>query len=139
MLKSVLVALDGSQLSAQIIQSLKQLQLTPSTTVVLSHVISSNGREADPMADRPHPNSQELLYQDLERQFEQADLNCKSEIEIVAGDPADEIVRLANIHQADLIVIGNRGLTGFDRVVQGSVSSQVVENAPCSVLVVKSR
>jgi nucleotide-binding universal stress UspA family protein len=56
---------------------------------------------------------------------------------MVTGDPSEEIIRLANIYQADLIVIGSRGLTGMNRILQGSVSSQVVENAHCSVLVVK--
>ncbi|CCH66944.1 hypothetical protein RINTHH_7890 [Richelia intracellularis HH01] len=45
----------------------------------------------------------------------------------------------ANIHQADLIVIGSRGLTDMKRIIQGSVSSQVVEDAHCSVLVVKPK
>jgi nucleotide-binding universal stress UspA family protein len=60
-----------------------------------------------------------------------------SEIELVTGDPAEEIIRLANIYKADLIVIGSRGLTGMNRIVQGSVSGQVVEEAHCSVFVVK--
>ncbi len=67
----------------------------------------------------------------------QANLPGHSEIEIVTGDPAQEIIRLTNIYHADLIIIGSRGLTGVKRILQGSVSSQVVEDAPCSVLVVK--
>lgn len=59
-------------------------------------------------------------------------------IEIVTGDPVEEILRLANIYGADLIVLGSRGLTGVERVVQGSVSGAVVADAPCSVFVVKS-
>jgi nucleotide-binding universal stress UspA family protein len=35
-------------------------------------------------------------------------------------------------------VIGSRGLTGLQRILEGSVSSQVVADAPCSVLVIKS-
>ncbi|HEY9749566.1 MAG TPA: universal stress protein [Allocoleopsis sp.] len=35
--------------------------------------------------------------------------------------------------------MGNRGLTGLNRIIHGSVSSQVVESAPCSVWVVKPR
>jgi nucleotide-binding universal stress UspA family protein len=68
----------------------------------------------------------------------QAGLPCDSKLEIVAGDPAEEIIRLANIYSVELIVIGSRGLTGLDRIVRGSVSSQVVEDAPCSILVVKT-
>jgi len=88
--------------------------------------------------DRPHV-SEELTYRHIEKQLQsyQTDLPCESELEIVTGDPAVEIVRLAHIHQANLIVIGTRGLTGLKRILEGSVSSQVVADAPCSVLVVK--
>ncbi|MFO5527272.1 MAG: universal stress protein, partial [Cuspidothrix sp.] len=49
------------------------------------------------------------------------------------------IICLANIYKAELILIGSRGLTGMKRIVQGSVSSQVMEEANCSVLVVKPK
>ena len=57
----------------------------------------------------------------------------------VTGDPTEEIVRLSNIYNADLIVIGSRGLKGINRILQGSISSQVVAEANCSVFVVKQR
>ena len=92
-------------------------------------------------ADLPRNKAQELPYRQVEKQLQtyQSHLSCQSDLEIVSGDPAEEIIRLANIHQADLIVLGSRGLTGLDRIVQRSVSGQVVAEAPCSVLVVKPR
>jgi len=51
--------------------------------------------------------------------------------------PADEIVQVAKDQQADLIVIGSRGLAGKTRSFLGSTASQVVTYSPCSVLVVK--
>lgn len=94
--------------------------------------------ESEVAAERPH-QPQESLYRDVEKQlqFYRSDLPSETEIEILMGDPAEEIIRLANIHQADLIVIGTRGLKGLKRVIRGSVSSQVFADAPCSVLVVK--
>jgi len=55
------------------------------------------------------------------------------------ASPADEIVRVAKDQQADLIVIGSRGLAGKTRSFLGSTASQVVTYSPCSVLVVKTR
>ena len=55
------------------------------------------------------------------------------------ASPADEIVRAAKDQQADLIVIGSRGLAGKTRSFLGSTASQVVTYSPCSVLVVKSQ
>lgn len=138
MLGKILVALDGSDLSEQVIATVKQLHLQPESTVVMAHVIVNLGADPDLAVDRPQTDIETIPYQQLEQlQACQASLPCKSTIEIVTGDPAEEIVRLANIHQTDLIVMGSRGLTGMNRILQGSVSSEVVESAPCSVLVVK--
>ena len=141
MIKTILVALDASELSEQVIQTLYDIQLQPATKIILSHVMPPPEADVEWAADRPHSNSEELPYRYVEKQLQsyQANLPCQSELEIVTGDPAEEIIRLANIYQADLIVIGSRGLTGLKRILQGSVSSQVVADAPCSVLVVKPR
>jgi nucleotide-binding universal stress UspA family protein len=53
------------------------------------------------------------------------------------GDPAESIVEAAGAEDVDLIVIGNRGLAGVGRALIGSVSDEVVRNAPCPVLVVR--
>jgi len=140
-IETILVALDASELSEQVIGTLYDIQLQPATKIILSHVMPPPEADVEWAADRPHGNSEELPYRYIEKQLQsyQANLPCQSELEIVTGDPAEEIIRLANIYQADLIVIGSRGLTGLKRILQGSVSSQVVADAPCSVLVVKPR
>jgi len=141
-LRTILVAVDGSPSIDLMIEVLKQLQLQPTTHVIFSHVIPTTVPDVDPIADRPHPqSSEELAYRDIEKHLKsyQQELICPSQVEIVQGDPADEIIRLANIYQTDLIVIGSRGLTGVNRIVQGSVSSQVVADANCSVWVVKEK
>ena len=138
MLKTILLAIDSSEQTLRVIQFLKELQIQPATKIILAHVIPSPEPDMDIAVDRPH-TSDELLYRQVEKQLQsyQADLPGESTLEIVTGDPAAEIIRLAHIHQADLIVIGSRGLTGLQRILEGSVSSQVVAEAPCSVLVVK--
>lgn len=141
MFKTILVALDASDLSDQVIQTLNELQLHPTTKIILSHVIPPPDFNREWGADRPHNTSEEIPYLHAEKQLQsyQANLSCESQLEIVTGDPPVEIIRLANIHQTDLIVIGSRGLTGMNRILQGSVSGQVVADAPCSVLVVKPK
>jgi nucleotide-binding universal stress UspA family protein len=63
-----------------------------------------------------------------------------SEVLLASGaSPADEIVQAAKDQQADLIVIGSRGLAGKTRSFLGSTASQVVTYSPCSVLVVKTQ
>ncbi|MFB2896114.1 universal stress protein [Aerosakkonemataceae cyanobacterium BLCC-F50] len=141
MLKTILIALDGTELSEQVIHSLDQVNLQPETKVILSHVIPPSGEDVEWSADRPLGISEEIPYRKAEKQLQsyQTRLPYQSELEIVTGDPAEEIVRLANIHHADLIIIGSRGLTGLKRILERSVSSQVIEDAPCSVLLIKPR
>nr|WP_199332229.1 universal stress protein [Fischerella sp. FACHB-380] len=138
-LKTILVALDSSGIAERVIETLNDLVLPKDSKVVLCHVFPPPDSEMELPADRPHSDSPALSYLQIEKQLQsyQAQLPVASEIELVTGDPAEEIIRLANIYKADLIVIGSRGLTGMNRIVQGSVSSQVVEEAHCSVFVVK--
>ena len=53
------------------------------------------------------------------------------------GDAAEEILACAEELKIDLIVMGNRGLGTFKKILLGSVSSKVVSNSNCSVLIVK--
>jgi nucleotide-binding universal stress UspA family protein len=138
-LKNVLVALDGSEIAERVIQTLNDLVLANETKVILCHVFPTPELELESPADLPHPESSTISYFQVEKQLQsyKENLSVNSELELVTGDPADEIIRLANIYKTDLIILGSRGLMGMKRIVLGSVSSQVVEEANCSVLVVK--
>jgi len=140
-LNSILVALDGSEISERVIQTLDNLALSKDAKVILCHVFPTPESEMELPADRPQPDSPTFSYFQVEKQLQsyQEKLSVTSELELVTGDPAEEIIRLANIYKTELIIIGSRGLMGMKRIVQGSVSSQVVEEANCSVLVVKPR
>jgi nucleotide-binding universal stress UspA family protein len=52
------------------------------------------------------------------------------------GEPADALLVLAEEIGADLIVVGNRGMTGVRRYLLGSVADRVAHHAPCSVHIV---
>lgn len=58
---------------------------------------------------------------------------------VAEGAPAEEILRAAERHRADLIVMGSKGLTGLDRYLLGSVFRKVARQALCSVLAVRNR
>lgn len=60
------------------------------------------------------------------------------ESRIEAGDPATAICAVAKEAGADVVVIGSWGHGFLRRALLGSVSSHVVHNAPCAVLVVRS-
>ena len=54
------------------------------------------------------------------------------------GDPADAILDVAEERGADLIIIGNKGMTGAKRFLLGSVPNKVSQHASCSVLIVRT-
>jgi nucleotide-binding universal stress UspA family protein len=56
----------------------------------------------------------------------------------VEGDPADAILNVAEETKADLIVVGNKGMTGARRYLLGSVPNNVSHHAPCSVIIVRT-
>jgi nucleotide-binding universal stress UspA family protein len=56
---------------------------------------------------------------------------------LLSGDPAREIVRLADEEGVDMIILGTHGRTGLKRLLMGSVAEAVVRRAMCPVLTIK--
>ena len=54
------------------------------------------------------------------------------------GDPADAILDVAEEKGADLIVVGNKGMTGAKRFLLGSVPNKISHHAPCSVMIIRT-
>jgi nucleotide-binding universal stress UspA family protein len=54
------------------------------------------------------------------------------------GDPADAILDVAEERSADLIIVGNKGMTGAKRFLLGSVPNKVSHHAPCSVMIIRT-
>ena len=54
------------------------------------------------------------------------------------GDPADAILDVAEEVNADLIVVGNKGMTGARRFLLGSVPNKISHHAPCGVFIVRT-
>lgn len=94
---------------------------------------------AEPM---PIADMSEQLEDSAERELPQL-VDCEDlrgldiEEQIVHGDAAAEIVRVAEERKVDLIVISSHGRTGLGRIIFGSTAEAVVRHAKCPVLVVK--
>jgi nucleotide-binding universal stress UspA family protein len=55
----------------------------------------------------------------------------------VTGNPAAEIIKAAEEHSTELIVVGSRGQHSLERFLVGSIAERLVRHAPCDVLVVR--
>jgi len=79
----------------------------------------------------------EIAHQLRELEHELGGKGIRTRTLIGYGDPANEIVRIANQESADLIVIATFGKTGWRRLAFGSVAEKVVRSAACPVLTVR--
>jgi nucleotide-binding universal stress UspA family protein len=66
----------------------------------------------------------------------------KAKVDVVThpreGDPADAILDVAEENDADLVMVGNKGMTGARRFLLGSVPNKISHHAPCDVWIVKT-
>lgn len=141
MFKAVLIALNNSLLDETIIATARQLALDPGAKVILAHVLPYPQDRPDQDLSRPLSTEVELPNHQIEehlRSLGEQFSGMNVVFEVVQGEPEVEIIRLAHIYRVDLIILGSRGLTGVDRILARSISSEVVEQASCTVMVVKS-
>lgn len=61
------------------------------------------------------------------------------EIHLLSGYASTEIIRLSEVNDFDLIVMGSHGLTGLAHVLFGSTADRVVRKAPCSVMAIRPK
>jgi nucleotide-binding universal stress UspA family protein len=92
------------------------------------------------VAPAPESSREEALRASRDRlQEAQAYLEGRglaAETVATVGAPADAIVRLAQERNVDLVVVGSRHKSFFERLVEGSVNQNVLRRAGCDVLVV---
>ncbi|MGG1572167.1 universal stress protein [Fictibacillus sp. NRS-1165] len=150
--EKILVALDGSEGSQQALEHGIELAKNLGVELTLAHVLN----------ETPYPLYGEgysmAAYQDsIEQEVRQAATMEKShgeellakardavpetfisvKTELLEGEAARSICSYATTHDMDLIIMGSRGLSGFKRLVLGSVSQRVLSEASCPVLVTK--
>ncbi|HKJ12174.1 MAG TPA: universal stress protein [Ornithinimicrobium sp.] len=136
----ILLAVDGSQEATMAMHHVLDLHGYTQTEVHVVHVglVSgwTNPRTLNQdQLDRLRQEAQHVL-DDQVHQMEEAGLTPTMTY-VRLGRATDEILRLRDEIDADLIVLGSRGLNTFQRVLLGSDAEGVVRHAPCPVLVVR--
>jgi nucleotide-binding universal stress UspA family protein len=146
MFTKILVCSDGSEHALRAAQVTAEIALKFDSRVLVTSVFDLTAMVAPMMgawelavSEEPiegHAREgQEALARRAGRIFEKKGIACKSRLEW--GHPADQIVTIAEREQADLIVLGSRGLGGFTSLLLGSVSDGVVHHAHCPVLIMR--
>lgn len=145
-IQRILVAFDGSKDSVKAIRLACSIASRNSAKVTVVHVYSSPVIAFSAASGMPIPD-----YTDLEQAAKDtgkqilsrgvqlaADAGVKAEGELLeASSVVQALVEFATKEKADLIVVGTRGMTGFRKLILGSVSAGLVSHSPCTVLVAR--
>ncbi|HEX8789747.1 MAG TPA: universal stress protein [Polyangiaceae bacterium] len=139
-MKRILVGLDGSPRSPAVLDAAVALAKTQGARIVL---FRSVGLPPDVPQDFWRTTDEPLL--DVLKRHAKAYLDeCVARVpkeafggvEIAVGVPWQAICEMARAVEADVVVIGSHGYSGFDRLL-GTTAAKVVNHAPCTVLVVR--
>jgi nucleotide-binding universal stress UspA family protein len=147
MFGSIVVGTDGSETAGQAVRQAADLarQVGAKLELVSAYEPVSEQRLREESQQAPDDlqwmvNPREDVDATLQEAKEAAAEIGVSDVEIYArqGDPADAILDVAEETNADLIVVGNKGMTGAKRFLLGSVPNKVSHHAPCSVLIIRT-
>jgi nucleotide-binding universal stress UspA family protein len=139
-MKKVLIAIDGSPnskntlLEGASLAKKNKAKITLVTVAQTSFEADLNENEIKLLKDAVILKARVLLEETasaLKR------LKIKADAVLREGDPADEILLVANEIKPDIIVVGSKGKGKIARFLLGSVSRKIAELAKCSVFVVK--
>ena len=147
MYASILVGTDGSDTAKTAVRYAIDLarELGARLQIVSAYEPVADQRLREQRAAMPSdmqwtiPPHEDVLAM-LAEAREDARLAGLTQVETFArqGDAADAILDVAEEQRTDLIVVGNRGMTGAKRFLLGSVPNKVSHHAPCSVLIVRT-
>ncbi len=160
MYKKILVAIDSSEMSQKVFNSAVSWGKQNNATLMLLHVLTDEEMGLTEIATQ-HISALEyhaamvdqveayLKEKELFRKKyltlleswakEASDAGVPTEYTLNYGGPGRVICELAKNWDADLIIMGRRGLSGFSELLMGSISNYVVHHSPCSVLIVQEK
>ncbi len=146
MIKSIVVAVDGSRAARKAIDMAGDIAKSSGATVHLLHVIKEPEipEALQEFAEVEHISGppQAILHKAARYVLEDADTRAKAAgapkvtTEVLMGPVARTIVSYANQMHADMIAIGHRSHTRLDELLQGGVSRRVSSLARCPCLLV---
>lgn len=144
MFSRILVPVDGSEASNKAVDA-AQLMVEEGSAkeITLLHVLQPS--EVMPFNGMNMPVDYPQFYEELNIMAKQVLENAEKRLagkgnvktQLEYGPPAEIICKIAEQDKFDLIIIGNRGLNRFQRVLLGSISTKVTTLAYCPVLIVK--
>ncbi|MGE5403266.1 MAG: universal stress protein [Candidatus Doudnabacteria bacterium] len=148
MVGKLLIATDGSKFSNKAVDYAMNLAKQLQCEVIVLYVLNLKHFELYALTHHDDITGYEDEDLKLKKEGEDAlsfaiakgeECGVRMKTRMVRGYPPEQIMKIAKDDGVDLIVVGNLGKSGIDRILLGSVSEAVVRNAPCPVLVVRGK
>lgn len=140
-IKTILVAVDGSKNADKAVRYASAIGPPLGAEVILLYIVPmlvSATPYQDIQSDQPFMELQKVGEEILERSKNLAEsLGCKVVPLLDHGDPARKIIDIADERDVDIIIMGSRGISGFRRLLVGSISDKVMQQASCPVMIVR--
>jgi len=142
----IVVGTDGSETAAEAVrQAVELAKLSGAQLSLVSAYEPVSGRRIQDEQEGAPADVQHQIgpREDVNLVLDSAAAVARQEgIEVqthpVEGNPADAILEVAEQTGADLIVVGNKGMTGARRFLLGSVPNNVSHHATCDVMIVRT-
>jgi nucleotide-binding universal stress UspA family protein len=146
MFASIVVGTDGSATANEAVRQASDLakSIGAKVKVVSAYQPVPETRLRQEKRDTPEDyqwmiNPREDVDQTLKQAADDlSDAGVEVETFAREGDPADAVLDVAEEQKADLIVVGNKGMTGAKRFTLGSVPNKISHHAPCSVMIIRT-
>ena len=146
MFGSIVVGTDGSETAGEAVRQATDLAKAVGAQIHLVSAFEPVGNQRLREERTQVPDDMQWMVnerEDVEATLERAaegigETGVGIETYARQGDPADAILDVAEETNADLIIVGNKGMTGAKRFLLGSVPNKVSHHAPSSVLIVRT-
>jgi nucleotide-binding universal stress UspA family protein len=142
----IVVGTDGSETAAEAFRQAVDLAKLAGAqlSIVSAYAPIPERKVKDQQRDAPADVQYEIgPREDVNLVLDAAAADARKEgIEVqthpLEGDPAEAILNVAEETRADLIVVGNKGMTGARRFLLSSVPNNISHHAPCSAIIIRT-
>ena len=139
MYKNILIAYDGSAHAQRALDCAQDLAQKYGAQLILVHAFHPIPKDwGSPFLEEAEARARgtgEKVIQEAQSRLRDTALQVITEM--LEGPPAEAILRVANVRECDLIVMGSRGLGELKALLLGSVSERVLHHSTIPVLIVK--
>lgn len=139
-IKKILFPLDLTENSSKILDYVLSVSEKYNSIVYLLHVVQDLNKWGKLYV--PHPSMDKLQKEANEAAKKALNTVCENQLQscpnflklVVSGDAADEILKVIESEDIDLLIMGTHGRKGLEHVIFGSVAEKVVKKSPVPVL-----